>query len=247
MKFNCIAVDNDTHSLAAIANYLATLPQCNPLITFSDPMVALKSIMGMENIDLLFMDIDMLSITEKDLTALLRAKIRRIIITSTNQNHAFQAFEVEADAFLLKPYTVSKFVNTVNKLFSKTSVTEKREILQNDFFFIKNKNEKFNMIKIKPEEIIAIESLQNYISIQTLSKKVVAHLTLTKIKEILKEEKHIIQVHRSFLISKRYIEEIESNTIKMFGNINITVGENYKNDLLSYIKENTIQTGRNAN
>ncbi|TCC87289.1 response regulator transcription factor [Pedobacter frigiditerrae] len=246
MKFNCVAVDSDKHSLDAVANYLATLPHFNPLIMFTDSIVALKSLMEMDNIDLLLMDIDMLAITEKELTALLRTKIRRIIITSTNQNHAFQAFEVDADAFLLKPYAISKFVNTINKLVSKKPVTEKREMVQNDFFFIKNKNEKFNMIKIKPEEIIAIESLQNYISIQTLNKKVVAHLTLTKIKEILKEQEHIMQVHRSFLISKRYIEEIESNTIKMFGNINITVGENYKNDLLSYIKENTIQTGRNA-
>jgi len=246
MKFNCIAVDSDRHSLNAVANFLSTLHQFNPLITFTDPIVALRSIMEMTNIDLLFMDIDMLAVTEKDLTALLKTKISRIIITSTNQNHAFQAFEAEADGFLLKPFSISKFVNTVNKLISKDLAIVKKEILQNDFFFIKSKNEKFNMIKIKPEEIVAIESLQNYISIQTLNKKVIAHLTLTKIKEILKEQQHIMQVHRSFLISKRYIEEIESNTIKMFGNINITVGENYKNDLLSYIKENTIQTGRNA-
>lgn len=246
MKFNCIAVDSDIHSLATLTSYLSTLRQFHPLNTFTDPMVALESIMEISDIDLLLMDVEMLAITEKDLTTLLRKKIRKLVVTSTNQNHAYHAFEVDADAFLLKPYSISKFVNSMSKLFPKSSTIEKGKTGQDDFFFIKSKNEKFKMVKIKSEEIIAIESLQNYISIQTLDKKVIAHLTLTKIKEILKDQRHIIQVHRSFLISKRYIEEIESNTIKMFGNIHITVGENYKNDLLSYIKKYTVQTGRNV-
>lgn len=84
--------------------------------------------------------------------------------------------------------------------------TKKRET-NDDFFFIKGKNEKFNLIKI--DEIVLTESLQNYISIQTIDRKVIAHLTLSKIKEKLKDKDQLLHVHRSFIISKKYSAEIE--------------------------------------
>jgi DNA-binding LytR/AlgR family response regulator len=223
------------------------LPNFGTIKTFTDPFEAIKSILSSEHIDVLFIDIDMMDLPGSELSKLLRHKIDKIVITSLYQKHAFDAYEIEADAFLLKPYSISKFVQTMDKVFLRTIAANETIKKNEDFFFIKGKNEKFNLVKIKLDEIVAIESLQNYISIITVNRKVVAHLTLTKIKELLKDQNDIIQVHRSFLISKRYIEEIESNIIKMQGDLKITLGENYRNDLLNYIKEKTIKTGRMSN
>lgn len=244
MKLNCIIVDKDVDALETLSDYISTLSNFKLVNTFTEPLLAVKKILAGNNIHVLFLDIGVIASSGRDFFSLLRKKLHKIIITSSNQSHAFDAFEVEADAFLLKPFSISKFALTMEKLFSKNLPDSGSSLPQENFFFIKSKNDKFNLIKVNKEEIVVIESLQNYISIQTTNKKVIAHLTLTKIKEILKDEEHIIQVHRSFLVSKKYIEEVESTLIKMQGDIKITLGENYRNELLSYIKQKTIKTGR---
>jgi DNA-binding LytR/AlgR family response regulator len=247
MKIIAIAIDHDRNGLKMLSEYISDLNNYELACTFTNPEQALKFMLNMETLDVLFIDSNVFSTADLDIYKHFRAKAKKIIVTSAHQENAFQVFQFEADSFLLKPYVLSKVAATLEKLFPIAKELSNRQLpIEDDFFFIKSKNEKFNLIKIRPREIISVESLQNYIAIQTTTKKVIAHLTLTKIKEILKEQDHIIQVHRSFLISKLYIEEIESNTLKMHGNLNITVGGDYKDELLSYIKKKTIQTGRIA-
>jgi len=240
MKLNCIAVDDDPNNLEVISEYLSKFDNYRLLKTFTDPIKALEFLNQQEKTDYLFMDVEMPQMSGLELSTLIRDKAEYLIFTTAHAQYALDAFDIRADAFLLKPYSFSRFAQVLSGLSVKRLISIKNP---EGFFFIKNRNEKSKLVKIRYDEIIAIESVQNYITIYTPEKTVVAHLTLSKIKDILKPWQCFVQIHRCFIISKHHIEEIDNNLVRMKNNIWITIGENYKNELNHFIGTNTIKTG----
>jgi len=241
MPFNCIAIDDDINALEILTDYISHLPNYKLVKCFTDPTKALESIRSTNNIDILFIDIEMLSMSGIELSKVIMHRTKRLVFTATHPQCAIDAYHTGVDGFLLKPYSFSKFNVILNKLFLDNNKENKQLAKMDDFFFVKSKGEKNRIVKVKYDDIIAIESMQNYVSFYTLNKTIVSYLTITKVKEILNHQQAIIQVHRSFLISLRYIEEIETNMIKMYGNLKITLGDKYKDILLSYIKDRTVK------
>lgn len=246
MKFNCIAVDDDPANLELLCDYLSTLDDYELVDSFTDPVKAMNRIIAGDNVDIIFMDIEMPGLSGIDLAKVIRHKTRNLIFTTGHSKYALDAFEIEADAFLLKPFSMAHFATVLHKLQSRRILfPQDRKKNEEQYFFIKSKNDKSKLVKIRFDEIVAIESIQNYISIYTTHKTVVAHITLTKIKEILKDNNSFIQIHRSFIISRNYLEEIENNLVRMKNDLLLTIGENYRNELIGFVKTKTIRTGRN--
>lgn len=243
--YRCIAIDDEEYALSGLEEYINTFPGLELIHTFTDPVQALKEISVGQKVDIVFMDVNMPLISGIELSKALRNKTDKLVFTTSDSKYAFDAFEVQAEAFLLKPYTFAKFAQTVNKLFPSQPVsTEELSSNDDDFFFVKNKEDNLKLVKVKYDDIIAIESIQNYIRIYTPLKKIVAYLSLTEITNYLKSMPQFVQVQRSFIVSKPYIESVEGNTITLNNDLQITVGEHYKEQLQKFIKQKTIKTGR---
>ncbi|WP_316824675.1 LytTR family DNA-binding domain-containing protein [Pedobacter miscanthi] len=246
MKFNCIAVDDDPANLELLRDYLSTLDDYELVESFTDPIKAMNRIIAGDYVDVIFLDVEMPGLSGIDLAKIIRHKSRILIFTTGHSKYALDAFQIEADAFLLKPFSFGHFASVMHKLQSKqvfTNPEKKRN--EEQYFFIKSKNDKSKLVKIRFDDIVAIESIQNYISIYTIQKTVVAHITLTKMKEILRDNNSFIQIHRSFIISRNYLEEIENNLVRMKNDLLLTIGENYRDELIGFVKTKTIRTGRN--
>ncbi|WP_316800451.1 LytTR family DNA-binding domain-containing protein [Pedobacter frigidisoli] len=245
MKLNCIAVDDDAANLEILSDYIETLGNYTLLKSFTDPISAMHYIRKMDNLDIVFMDIEMPKMSGIELSRIIRSKTKHLILTTAHPKYALDAFEIDADDFLLKPFSLGKFAGVLNKLNSASAPVEPPAKAEDDeFFFIKSKNDKSRLVRIRFAEIVAIESIQNYVSIYTTNKTIVAHITLIKIKEILAKKNYFIQIHRSFVISKNYLEEIENNIIKMANDLRISVGDSYRDELTDFVKEKTVKTGR---
>ncbi|GGI26294.1 LytR/AlgR family response regulator transcription factor [Pedobacter mendelii] len=245
MKFTCIVIDDEIHAINGIKSYINTLSNLELVKVYSDPLQALTEIGSGPDVDIIFMDVDMPMISGIELAKALRHKTDKLIFTTSHSKYAYEAFEIFAGAFLLKPYTFARFAETINRLFPKStnlpSVNIKKE---EDYFFIRNKNENNNLIKVRYHSIIAVESLQNYVRIYTQQEIIVSYIGLAEIREILKENSNFTQAHRSFIISKNHIEKVEANTLKMTNNLIVNLGNNYRDEILAYIKDKTIKTGR---
>ncbi|RDC55860.1 DNA-binding response regulator [Pedobacter chinensis] len=253
MNFNCIAIDDDLSSLETLSDYVYSLGNYHMLKTFTDPVNAMNFLqqetdeLEGRKVDIIFLDVEMPRMSGLELFGLIRSKAHYIIFTTAHLQYALDAFEIRADAFLLKPFSIAKFAQTLNTLPSlQPKKNTQHHSREEEFFFIKSKNEKSKLVKIRFDEIIAIESIQNYISIYTKTKTVVALLTLTKIKEILNKRENFMQIHRSFIISRDYIDEVENSLIRMQNNLMLTVGENYRLELYDFIRDKTIKTGKSS-
>ncbi|WP_316737314.1 LytTR family DNA-binding domain-containing protein [Pedobacter aquatilis] len=246
IKLKCIVIEDDIHAVEGIKSYIKSLNNLHLIEVYTDPLKALNEIIAGSDVDIIFMDVDMPLISGIELSKSIRHKTDKLIFTTSHSKYAYEAFEMLANAYLLKPYTFARFAETINHLYPSVSVQSNSgtQPAGKDYFFIRNKNDNNNLIKVRYNAIIAVESLQNYVRIYTTEENIVAYIGLSEIKLILKEMPNFLQAHRSFIISRNHIEKLEGYTLKMTNNLQVNLGNNYREEILAYIKEKTIKTGR---
>jgi len=238
----CIVIDDEEFAIEALKKYIDLLPQLSIARVYTDPQMALKELANGEVYDVLFLDIDMPMISGLELARLLRGTVRKLIFTTAHPEFALEAFDVEADAFLLKPVSLSKFSQTISRLFPDADVVQASA---SDYFLVKNKDEDLRIVKIKFEEVVAFESMHNYIKIyQTNGKPITAYLNLQDVLELVKGRDSFKQFHRGFVISTDWISYIEGNTLKMAGNLTFSVGDRFKAEFNDYLAKRLITTNR---
>lgn len=244
----CIIVDDEQFSVDAIMKYINLTPNLDVVGVYTDPVNALQTISAEDDIDLLFMDIDMPWLSGLELAKALRSKTQKLVFTTAHSKYAFDAFEVEGDAFLLKPFTFGKFSTTINRLFpekSANSTTTNTTQIENDYFLVKSKEDDLAIIKIKYSEVIAFESLQNYVKIHLANNKtLISYLTLKDVLQLLKLRQEFKQFHRAFIISTDSISQIKGNTIQMSNGLSFPVGDVYKEQFSNYLEDKLLLTSR---
>jgi len=245
MKLNkCVIIDDDEYAIEGLKNYIRSVPTLILEKSYTDPVEALMDITAGEMIDLILLDINMPKINGLELSREIRQKTRKLVFTTSYTKYGYEAFEAEADAYLLKPYTLSKFAATVSKLFPKQVSPVQETEADDDFFFVKDKNDNFKMIKIRYQDVVAVESQQNYVFIHSVTKKVLTYMTLGEISKVFQPLQNFVQFQRSFIINKDHIESIDGNMIKMINGIHVTVGDYYRKDYVAFLERNLIKTKR---
>ncbi|MCC9138806.1 LytR/AlgR family response regulator transcription factor [Pontibacter silvestris] len=244
--YSCVIIDDEPDGIEILGDYIDLMPNLQLYKSYTNPVDAMTEIRGGNiELDLIFMDINMPYISGIELSEIIRKKTKYLILTTAHNQYAVEAFNINASGYLLKPINFSKFAETVNKVISPGSYTERTTSEEdNTFFFVKLAEERNNFVKVQFKDIIAVESLKNYIQIYTANEKIVTYLTLKEISVILFEYADFVQVHRSFIISKNYIGKIESNMIKLSNGLDVPLGASYKDDFSSYLNSHIIRTNR---
>jgi DNA-binding LytR/AlgR family response regulator len=242
----CIIIDDEQFSVEALVRYIELVPKLKVVAIYTNPQQALEKIAEEGQVDLLFMDIDMPFLSGIELAKVLRSKTKKLVFTTSHSKYAFDAFEAEGDAYLLKPYPFAKFAATINRLFPDEETAKVTEINQeDDYFMVKNKEEDLRIVKVRYKDVVAFESLHNYIKIYLVTNKtLVAYLTIKDILEILRPHNEFRQFHRAFIISTDFINYIEGNMIKMNNNLCFTIGESYRADFSAYMSNKLLKTSR---
>ena len=243
-KYECIIIDDEPFAIDWLKNYIGLVPNLRLVKCYTDPLEALMEITAGSLVDLILLDVDMPRVSGIELSKEIRKKTRKLVFSTAYKQYGYDAYEVEADAYLLKPYTFSKFAGTIAKIFSGEDEIRTGIKATDDFFFVKNKNENLKIVKIMYADVVAVESKQNYVLIHTLSKKVLTYMSLTEMSKILNQLHNFVQFQRSFILGKDHIDSIDGNTIKMVNGLQITVGEYYRKDFSAFLTDKLIKTGR---
>ncbi|WP_461790442.1 LytR/AlgR family response regulator transcription factor [Pedobacter sp.] len=247
MNISCVIVDDDQDAVNGLVTYLETFPQIIVENTFTDPVAAMAYLLN-NKVELLLLDVDMPKINGIELTAAVRAQVGKLVFTTGHTKYAFDAFEHQADAYLLKPFSLAKFVATLHRLYPQTKEKEVERvtpeiIADEDFIFVKAKQDS-KLVKVKLKELIVIESKNNYVELQALDRQVITYMTLSELAKKLNGQPDFIQVQRSFIINKHYIEYVDGNTLVMASGAKITVGEMYRPTFQSFLDERIIKMGK---
>ena len=84
MSISCIAIDDDPHSLESLMAYMNKLPDLELVQSFTEPLEALAEISDANPVDIIFMDVEMPSLSGIELAGLLRRKTKHLIFTTAH-------------------------------------------------------------------------------------------------------------------------------------------------------------------
>ncbi|WP_266205261.1 LytR/AlgR family response regulator transcription factor [Pontibacter kalidii] len=243
MTIRCLAVDDEPLALDIIESYVSKLPYLNLVKTCSSATEAMQ-VLQEEQIDLMFLDIEMPELTGIQFLNILRHQ-PLIIFTTAYPDYALEGFNQDAVDYLLKPIPFDRFLKAVTKaqerLQRKNGKGTEAPVAQpaaaeHDFMFVKAD---YKTIRVDFRDILWIEGLKDYIIIQTKDQKIITLLSMNKMMEKLPDSK-FLRVHRSFIVSLQKIDSIEKSRIRI-GNKEIPIGEVYKDAFLKWVEENNIQ------
>ncbi|MCX2492871.1 LytTR family DNA-binding domain-containing protein [Pedobacter sp. PF22-3] len=229
---SCYIIDDEQHAIEILSEYIEQTPGLQLIGTETNPLMALSKISKQEiSPDITFLDIDMPELSGIELSYLIKDKTN-IIFSTGFKNYAHQAYDLNAVDYLLKPFRYERFLQSLNKIYSKGNLTT--TVPQNNFKFIEFENNK-NRLTINTEEITHIEGLSNYIRIHTQSEK--SYTIYTSLKHILEKlPPHLFfRSHKSFIINLKFVEVIIGNEIVIKGNHTIPIGGFFRKDLMDNV------------
>jgi len=222
---NCIIIDDDEISRNTMKHLVAQVSFLN-LSGICNNAKEAQELLNDLPIDLLLLDIEMPDISGLDFIKSLKKQPLTILVTS-NKEHAIEAFEYNVIDYLVKPVSLDRFLKAVSKakeIFDNSRQT--LDFLNKDYVFIKSNS---TLIKIAIKEILWLEALGDYVTINTSEKKYTIHSTMKSIEKKLPPQV-FIRVHRSFIVSLDNITSIDDNAIVINKQL-IPIGAIYKENL----------------
>jgi DNA-binding LytR/AlgR family response regulator len=233
---NCIAVDDETLALDLIEDNIQKVPFLNLVKRCKNPFEAIE-VLQKEDIDLIFLDIQMPGITGVQFLQSLTNSPMVIFVTAYQQ-YALEGFNLNVIDYLLKPIDFERFLKAVNKaselhnLKHKSLVNESFTESKNNTIFV---NADYSLVKIKTDEITYVEGLKDYVKIHLNSsnRPIVTRMTMKSVEEKLPANE-FFRVHKSFIVSLDKIESIRNLKIKI-GNAQIPVSESYSEEFFKLI------------
>ncbi|HEY5471265.1 MAG TPA: LytTR family DNA-binding domain-containing protein [Bacteroidales bacterium] len=229
---NCIIVDDDKISCKIIEGYVSKFTALNMIGSFNDAVAARNILTARHDIDLIFLDIEMPEMNGFDFIGSLDSPPNIILISAADE-YALKAFDFNVVDYLLKPISYGRFCKAIDKTFRYFT---RKDLLNagDEEIFIKKGS---TLVKLKLREIIYIEALENYVTLNTNDDKFTIHFTMKAIEHQLPSGV-FIRVHRSFIINKSMIQAIKENSLDLNvgGSLkSIPVGKSFRDSLLNDI------------
>lgn len=179
-------------------------------------------------VHLMFLDINMPKIRGLDFLKLLKNP-PAVIITSAYEGYALEGYELNVVDYLLKPFSFERFMQAVYKITDNKpilSIQEASTKTEAKSMFIKG-DKKYHQINLN--QVLYIESLGSYCKVNLISESIVTHEKISNF-EVKLQKDDFIRVHKSYIVSKKHIKEIEGNRISI-GKNQIPIGQTYKMNL----------------
>jgi DNA-binding LytR/AlgR family response regulator len=230
---NCIIIDDDMLSRKVIEGFVKKFSTLNLVGIYSDSISARNELINRNDIDLIFLDVEMPEMNGFDFINSLE-RPPNIILVSSGEQYAMKAFDFNVVDYLLKPVLYARFCKAVDKAIRYFSRKEGVNNFGDEEIFIKKGS---SLVKLKLKEIIFIEALENYVTLNTRDEKFTIHFTMKAIENQLLSGV-FVRVHRSFIINKNMIQTIKENSLDLtVGDTlkNIPVGKSYRDMLLNDI------------
>jgi len=226
---NCIIIDDDSFVRKITEDFVKKTESLTLLYSLSNAVDAINVLGSNENVDLIFLDIEMPEMSGIDFLNASNT-LPQIIIISLKEKYAIEAFEYDVTDYLLKPFTYSRFCKAVNKALDRQE--KNRMYAKADEIFIKHNS---SLVKLKYIDILWVEAMENYVVINTFDEKYMIHFTMRAIEKKL-PSKRFLRVHRSFIVNIGSIQSIGDNTIYIKTNEKtkneIPIGKVFKDNLL---------------
>jgi DNA-binding LytR/AlgR family response regulator len=241
MNIRCYVIDDETDAIMLLKKYIGRTPGLELAGYSKDPLVALDDLTNNSAPELTFIDIDMRQLSGIQLAEMVNP-YTSVIFTTAHPQYAIQAFLKEAWDYLLKPIEYDQFLWSIQRA-RKRLAKQALYLLPDENFFNIRSEIKGRMIKINTEEVMFIESAQNYIHVHTIAGKHMTYSTMTDVEEYLPAQ-ICMRIHRSFIVNINFVKIIERNRIKLLNDTELVLGDHYKQQFLQMMDDRLLNPGK---
>ena len=177
---------------------------CDGLYETGDALLAAG-----KQFDIVFLDIQMEGTDGIETAKRLRQRDEdTILIFITGiREYVFEAFDVAAFHYLLKPIEVDKFREVFRRAGREL---EKRKSKRRETVFIKTRNRSFSLEK---DSILYIESRGKKVEIHTTGETIEAYASMNEMEGQLGES--FYRCHRGYLVNMAYVAEYDSESVTL--------------------------------
>ena len=239
MKLTCIVVDDESLARKLMEENIRQLPFLELVGVCKNPFEAMK-VMQEQQVDLLFLDIQMPGMLGTQFLQSLVEKPMTILVTAYS-NYAVESYDLNVVDYLMKPVSMERFTKAALKALDEKQKqaalqaavpVSTSKILREDVFFV---NVEYALVKIVVQDITHVESMKDYVKIflTTAQKPVITKSTLKAIEEKLPPQS-FMRVHKSFIVNLGKIESIRSQIISIAEH-HIPVSEGYVEALMQVV------------
>ena len=237
----CIAIDDEPLALRQIKSYIERTEQLELVATCRSAIDAQK-VIDSEQIDLIFVDINMPDISGLDFVRSLTTS-HYIVFTTAHPEFALDGFKLNAIDYLLKPFTYDEFMKASQKVISLVDLVERCHAAENaiaqneaessDKEFISVKADyKTQLVKIA--DIVYLESAGEYVRLHIEGSSTITTLFRLKNMETTLPQDGFLRVHRSYIVNLKRIASYTKGRIFLDNGEYIPLGENYKERFFEY-------------
>ncbi|MGY3087502.1 DNA-binding LytR/AlgR family response regulator [Hymenobacter sp. UYAg731] len=215
MKTRCLLVDDEPPALEVLESYVREVAQLQLVGTCANALEAFD-FLQQQPIDLLFLDIKMPKMLGTDFLRSLRHP-PQVIFTTAYREYAYEAFELDAVDYLLKPVSLERFLKAVAKATrpdgTSSAPAEAPPIAPPEAFLYFRIDRK--MVKVTLRDILYVEGLKDYVKIhRATGPPLVVKQTVCSMEEKLSES-NFLRIHRSFIVALDKIRTYSARHIEV--------------------------------
>lgn len=241
MNLRCIIVDDEPNAVSLLEVLIGQTTGWQLLAKCLNALDAI-SFLKNNNVDLVFLDIEMPLLSGIELAGLLPPDTA-IVFTTAYREHAADSYSFNTIDYLLKPITLRRFIASTRKIenhFQNLLSAESRfqnpappESHEEGYFFVKTGTE---LRRILLSEILYFESQKEYVKIVTSNFQVLTYRRLKDIEAQLKPP--FIRVHNSFIVNIMQLNKIQGSCI-FIGETQIPISDKFRDELMAIIQKRT--------
>jgi len=207
-------VDDEPLARKGMAEYVSEV-EFLELKGLGENALVATNLLNKENIDLVFLDIQMPKLTGIEFLNTLRNP-PMIIFTTAYSEYALQSYELNILDYLVKPISFERFLKACNKAkdFYTLKQAGNKALPKTDEYFFIRCEDRFE--KILYDELIYIEAMENYVIFHTKAAKLISYLTLKAVENYLPSDK-FLKVHKSYIIAISKIESMNGDGVMLNG------------------------------
>jgi len=236
MKLRCLVIDDKPLAIDVLADYTRKVSFLELVATTTNPIEGLN-IVREQKVDLVFLDIQMPELTGMQFIKI-AGKQCKIVLTTAYTEYALDGYEHDVVDYLLKPIAFDRFYSAAEKALNLIANKPASGFvgippppgLVSEYLFVKTEH---RIQKINLADILYVEALQNYVSLNTTAGRIMSLQPLKKIEEQLPGAE-FVRVHKSYIVSLRHISSVERSRI-FIGDAVIPVGDSYRNGFYKLI------------
>ena len=187
-----------------------------------------------KDIDILLLDIQMPGRNGIEIARELRKKNKKtiLIFVTAMEDYVFEAFDVNAFNYIVKPFNDNRFMDVLNKAINEYNSSGETE-QETRYVMVSNKG---MHTKVKLDEIIYAEVFNRKVVIHKTDEEIEYYGKMSEL-ELLAGES-FFRSHRAYLINLKYVEKYDAMTIYMEKGKVLMAKKNYPEFVKKYMKYN---------